>query len=84
MKDCMFQYGTNQRMLADTGLITRDEAIELFDKNKDDFIERMGNDEEPQMVVWVNCTTKHSYEQTFYNWCADDFKVINGELYQRA
>ena len=78
----MFQYGTNQRMLADTGLITQAEAMELFNKNKADFIKRLENDENPQMAVWINCATKSSYGQHLHNWYAEDFKVIGGELYQ--
>ncbi len=84
MKDCMFQYGTNQRMLADTDLITFDEAKALFDKNRDDFIERLENDESPEMALWVQCASNSSYGKTAYHWAADDFKVIDGELYQRV
>lgn len=83
-KDCIFQYATNHRILADTDLITLDDAKALFDKNKQDYIERLQADENPQMCVWINCDTSASYGETLYNWCSEDFKVIDGELYQRV
>lgn len=83
-KDCMFQYATNQRILADTDLITLDEAKTLFDKNRVDYIERLEKDENPQMCIWINCETSGSYGDTLHNWCAEDFRVIDGELWQRV
>jgi len=82
--NCMFQYGTKHRMLADTDLITQEDALSLFNKNKDDFIKRMDDDEEPQMCVWTNCKAAGNYGDTLNNWYADDFKVIDGELYQKV
>lgn len=84
MKNAMFQYGTDQRMLADTDLITLPDAMGLFNKNKDDYIKRMENDENPQMAVWIDCDTNASYGKTLHNWYAEDFKVIDGELYQKV
>jgi len=84
MKNCMFQYATRHRILVDTDLITQDEAQKFLDKNRQDFIERLNKDEEPQMCVWINCENSRDYGETLYDWCADDFKVIDGELYQRV
>ncbi len=82
MKDCMFQYGTKHTMLADTDLITLPEAMFLFNKNRENFIKRLENDEDPQMAVWIECATPQSYDKTLHNWYAEDFKVIDGQLYQ--
>ena len=84
MKDCMFQYATRHRILADTDLITQDEAMALFHKNRDNYIDRLNKEEEPQMCVWIDCATNASYGKTLHDWCADDFKVIDGQLYQRV
>ena len=84
MKNCMFQYATRHRILVDTDLITQDEAQKFFDNNRQDFIERLNKNEDPQMCVWINCETSKGYGKTLYDWCADDFKVIDGELYQRV
>ncbi len=83
-KDCMFQYATRHRILADTDLISIDDAKRLFEKNRDDYIERLENSEDPEMAIWINCATNSSYGETLYHWCADDFKVVDGELYQRV
>ena len=84
MKDCMFQYATDQRILADTDLITQEDALELFNKNKQDYIKRLENYENPQMCIWVGCATNESYGETLHNWYAEDFRVIDGDLWQRV
>lgn len=82
IKDCMFQYATHKEIIEDTDLITLKEAKKLFDDYRQDFTEKL--DCNPQMVIWINCETNGSYSETLYNWCAEDFKVIEGELYQRV
>lgn len=84
IKDCMFQYATSQKILADTDLITLDEAKKLFDKNKSDYIERLEKDENPQMCIWIACKNNSSYGDTLHNWYSEDFRVIDGELWQRV
>ena len=84
MNNTMFQYATRHGILADTDLITLNEAVELFNKNKSNYIERLGKGEEPQMCIWIDCDTSESYGKTLHNWYAEDFKVIDGELYQKV
>ena len=83
-KNCMFQYATRHRIYADTDLITKDDALALFNKNKQDFTDRIGSGDEAQMCIWINCKDSDSYGETLYDWCQDDFKVIDGDLYQRV
>ena len=84
MKNCMFQYATNREILVNTDLIDLDYANELFEKNRQDYIDRLENGEEPEMCIWVNCETKHSYGEALKHWCADDFLLVGGVLYQRV
>lgn len=84
MKNSIFQYGTNQRMLVDTDLISIDDANLLFAKNRDDFSERLVNGENPEMCVWINCKNNQDYNESSSRWVADDMKVIDGELWQRV
>ena len=84
MKDCMFQYATRHKVLADTDLIYMEEAKGLFEKNLDDYITRLENEEDPEMVIWIDCSDRNSYGETLYHWCAKDFKVIEGNLYKRV
>lgn len=83
-KNCMFQYATKYRIIHDTDLIGMDEAVDLFNKNKDDFVRRLENGEEPEMAVWINCSSNTSYADTSIHWCSDDMKIIDGQLYQRV
>jgi hypothetical protein len=84
MKDTMFQYAICIKILVDTDLITLDEALSLFEENKSDYIERLGKDQDPEMAIWINCSTNSSYSETLKHWCADDMKLIDGELYARV
>lgn len=80
MKDCMFQYATRHKVLADTDLIHMEKAKGLFDKNREDYTQRLENGEDPEMAIWIECSCNTSYGQTLHHWCAEDFKVIDGEL----
>lgn len=83
-KNCMFQYATRHRILADTDLITLSEAQCLFNKNTKDFKERLSNGEEPEMCIWINCKTDADHNETLKHWHHEDMKVFNGELWVRA
>ena len=77
----MFQYATEKEIIFDSDLLTKGEAVKLFEDNKQDFAKRLLHHESPQMCVWVNCKNNASYCDTLFNWYAEDFKVIDGELY---
>lgn len=81
-KDCMFQFATKNEVLFDTDLITLREAVQLFNDNKDSFKDLLSANEDPEMVVWINCTSNTSYGKTLLHWQASEFKVINGDLYK--
>ncbi len=83
-KNCMFQYATNSQIIRDTGLITRKEAKELFDSNKDDFIDRLSKGENPEMAIWGGCKDSSDYKETLEHWCSDDIKLIDGVIYKRV
>lgn len=80
----MFQFATNGNVYDDTGLITINEATKLFEERKKEFVRELHLGTNPQMVIWINCSTDSSYGETLYNWCAEDFKLIDGELYQKV
>lgn len=83
MKDCMFQYATQQKVYENTKLITLEEAKELFEKYRGSFVEQLERDNNPEMVIWINCKDEHSYCDYLHYW-NDDMKVIDGILYQRV
>lgn len=81
--NCMFQYATRNEVISNTDLITQKDAVDLFNKYKPDFIESLEGGHEPEMCIWIDCDTNASYGKTLYHWCACDFKVIDGEIYQK-
>jgi len=83
-KDVMFQYATRHKVLVDTDLITLTAAVELFNKNKEDYKDRLENDEDPEMAIWINCTCNTSYGDTLEHWCSSEFKVFDGRLYKEV
>lgn len=82
-ENCMFQYATRHRVIANTGLITSDHALELFNKNRADFIKRLSNDESPEMVIWINCNNDSHYSDSSHYW-DNSLVVIDGNLYERV
>lgn len=84
MRNCMFQYATDKEIICNTDLISQEQAVEMFESKKTDYIKRLENEENPEMVIWVNCSGDGDYHSTLYHWVASEFKVINGELYQKV
>jgi len=78
----MFQYATRHKVFANTGLITRKEADELFDKNIEDFKERVVEGELPEMAVWIKCKDDSTYGESSRYWDSDSLVVIDNKLYQ--
>ena len=68
-KNCAFQYATAPRygsgkIKEDTGLITQNEAKELWKKYVPIFIEDLENGENPEMAIWVDMTSESGYSKT--------------------
>ena len=84
MKNCAFQYATSKKVIEDTSLITFDEAKNLFKKHELDFIERLKNDEKPEMAIWVNMNSSGDYNETFVHWHYSEFFVKGGCLHNRV
>lgn len=84
MKDCMFQYATENRTYVDTDLITMDEALELFNKWKGEFKKHLENGQEPEMAIWINCADETCYGETLHHWYHSEFMVCDGALWRLA
>jgi hypothetical protein len=84
-KNCAFQYASNRQIFNDTDLITKSEAIELFNKNLPDFIDKMqeldgyGNVE---MAIWCDMNSNTNYHKTLIHIHSDDCVIKNGNLYE--
>ena len=64
MKDCMFQFADINETFVDTGLISIEEAVRLWDENKEKFIDLVLNGiSDPGMCIWVNCKDNSDYHK---------------------
>ena len=68
-KDCAFQYAIAPRWLPikiveDTGLITLDEAKELWEKYLPDFIKNLRDENNPEMAIWVDMKEEGNYHKS--------------------
>lgn len=81
-RNCMVQYATAYRIIENTDLITLEEALKLFDKYAKDFIHDL--DEDPELVLWVDCKDNSSYGKTLHHWCSGNFKNLDGQLYRKV
>ena len=81
-KNCMFQYATRQKIIENTGLITRQEADGLLEKYKQDLIERWNDFESPQMCIWVDCDSETSYHTMAVEIDYLDCVLKNGHIYR--
>jgi hypothetical protein len=90
-KDCMFQYAhkklgilgysySGYDIVEDTGLITFEEAVELWEKYKSDFIRHHQEGGNPEMVIWSDCPDETTYVPDFAH-VDGQTEVIGDRLY---
>lgn len=66
-KHCMFQYYTGYTYMdteqhEDTDLITWEEAVDLWNKYKDQVVEEIEDDiSKPEMAIWTGCESDTDY-----------------------
>lgn len=81
-KDCMFQFATRQKVIEDTGLITMEEANDLWKKYlpviKTDWNELSS----PQMCIWIKCNSNTDYSTTWKDIDYRDCALENGKFYR--
>jgi hypothetical protein len=83
-KDCMFQYATNFggyagiKIYADTDLITREEAIQLWNKNLLKANKEIEDGATVDMVIWVNCSSNTDYHTRDEQYNYDQRSKPNG------
>lgn len=86
-KKYMFQYahqGFGTKIIEDTGLITLQEANDLWNKHYSDCLERLKNDDRPQMCIWQNCSSTTDYHDVLKEIdYRDDLEIKNGKIYKK-
>jgi len=82
MKDCAFQYATGIGVvMADTCLVTRADAEEMWQKHIDQFKQHVKEGRDPEMAIWIGMKDDSDYHTTAEHWCGQDFTVRNGEMF---
>ena len=83
--NCTFQYATgNGVVLEDTRLITRSMATKMWNEYLPTFLEHLEQGKEPEMAVWVDMKSESDFHTTEMHYCADDFIIHDGELFERV
>lgn len=79
----MFQYGlARSGMVEDTGLITLEEAEELWREYQPDIIKHWNSFECPQMCIWSECSSPTDYTKVFKEIDWRDCERVNGKFYR--
>lgn len=80
--NCLFQYATQQKIIEDTDLITREEAEELWTKYQNDIKNNWDEFHSPQMCIWVDCEKNTSYHTVGKEIDYRDCELENGRFYR--
>ena len=85
VKQFAFQYATScGHFYEDTGLINKDDAMELWRKYTPTFKAHMLEDDEPEMVIWCGMRDKHDYRFKLKHWVGANMKLIDGGLWEEV
>lgn len=82
MKKYMFQYATKNEVIEDTGLITLEEAEELWEKYLPDIKDRWDNFESPEMCIWSDCDSETDYHTQLKDIDFRDCELKGGVFYR--
>lgn len=80
-KNCAFQYATPRQIYADTGLITKERAQELWDSHLPQFVKDVEEGREPEMAIWVNMKDSGDYHTAEKNLNGADCIIRDGKIY---
>jgi len=81
-KNCLFQYATRQRIVEDTGLITKEQAQELWEKYQENIKENWDSISSPQMVIWTDCKNNTDYYTVLKEIEHSDCELVGGKFYK--
>ena len=82
MKNCAFQFACNSSLLKNTGLISEEEANDLWESYIPVFIKHLENGDEPEMVIWTEMRNELDYGKTKKHINHEDTTLVDGVLYQ--
>ena len=72
--NCMFQFYDGKTVVNDTGLITLDEAFNLFESSKSAFAKAIDLGRDCQMCIWSDCKHESDYRVAIKDWHSSNVK----------
>lgn len=60
-KDTIFGYVNDIEIVEDTGLITWEEAVELWEKWRPKVVKQLEDGQNPEMAIWTGCKDTSDY-----------------------
>ena len=82
-KQSIFGYSSDYDIVEDTGLITWDKALQLWEKWKPKVIAQLEDKQSPEMVIWTGCDDPSSYRNDVFH-IDHRTEVENGEFVERV
>jgi hypothetical protein len=83
-KDCAFQYYNGTKMVKDSGLITREQAYELWKEWGEDFVNQVEMGTGAEICIWTNMENDTDYQTDEFHLCADDLFIERGTVYEKV
>jgi len=80
-KEYMFQYHNGIRTIEDTGLITLEEGMALWEKYRHRFLYGLADKDNVAIVLWKNCTNETDYVDYVFNF-DNETRYDNGRFYK--
>ena len=78
-KNTIFGYVNEHNMVEDTGLITWNDAVALWDKWKPEVIKQLEDNQDPEMCIWTGCENETSYHTDAFH-VNRDTEIDNGDF----
>ena len=80
--NCGFQFATTNKIILCKNGLSRFEAELLFEQHRNDFVQMVERDEEPEMCVWINMVDDFDYNKKGSHWHYGDMIVRDGRMYE--
>lgn len=81
-KNCAFQYATTRNIVANTALITRSEAEEMWKNHLPKFKQDVMDESDPEMCIWIDMKNSADYHTSINHVHGSDCVVEGGALYE--
>jgi hypothetical protein len=81
-RNCGFQFATTRKVIVDKTGLSRFDAELLFEQHRNDFVQMLERDEEPEMCVWIDMKDEFDYHTNGSHWMHGDMVMRDGRMYE--